>query len=134
MRQVSSLIRQAAPTSAPVSIRGESGTGKGLVAREIHSRCARRAGPFVAIDSAALPETLVENELFGHEKGSLRALWSVRPGASNRLTEAMFLDEIGEMPMRTQAKLLRVLEDPRVRRWSRLGKIGSGFRLLTSVS
>jgi len=78
MQQIFSLVRQVAPTSAPVLICGESGTGKELVAREIHKCSARSEGPFVAINAAALPETLIESELFGHERGAFTAPWSDR--------------------------------------------------------
>src|SRR5512132_232964 len=117
MQQIFSVIRQVAPTTAPVLIRGESGTGKELVAREIHKCSPRGDGPFVAINAASLPETLIESELFGHERGAFtgameRSAGCVEPAPGGTL----FLDEIGEMPQSTQPKLLRVLEDLRVRR------------------
>ena len=109
MQQIFSLIRQVAPTSAPVLIRGESGTGKELVAREIHKYSRRNNGPFVAINAAALPETLIESELFGHEKGAYTGAMERSAGCFEQAHGGtLFLDEIGEMPQSTQPKLLRV--------------------------
>ncbi len=117
MQIVFSMIRQVAPSSAVVLITGESGTGKEMVAREIHRLSRRAAGPFVAINCAALPETLIESELFGHEKGSFTGAVERRMGCFEQSHGGtLLLDEIGEMPLLTQAKLLRVLEDMRVRR------------------
>jgi DNA-binding NtrC family response regulator len=116
MRQIFSFIRQVAPTSAPVLIRGESGTGKELVAREIHKCSPRADGPFVAINAAALPDTLIESGLFGHEKGAFTGAMERSAGCFEQAHGGtLFLDEIGEMPLPTQPKLLRVLEDLRVR-------------------
>jgi DNA-binding NtrC family response regulator len=135
MQQIFSLIRQLAPTSAPVLIRGESGTGKELVAREIH-RCSPRAdGPFVAINAAALPETLVESELFGHEKGAFTGAMERSAGCFEQAQGGtLFLDEIGEMPASTQPKLLRVLEDMRVRRLGGKHEIAVDARVLAATS
>jgi DNA-binding NtrC family response regulator len=117
MQQIFSLIRRVAPTSAPVLICGESGTGKELVAREIHNCSPRAEGPFVAINSAALPEALIESELFGHEKGAFTGAMERSAGCFEQAHGGtLFLDEIGEMPLAMQPKLLRVLEDLRVRR------------------
>jgi DNA-binding NtrC family response regulator len=90
MQKIFSLIRQVGPTSAPVLICGESGTGKELVAREIHKCSPRADGPFVAINAAALPETLIESELFGHEKGAFTGAMNGLPDASSRLTVALY--------------------------------------------
>ena len=113
MQQIFSLIRQVGPTSAPVLICGESGTGKELVAREIHNCSPRANSPFVAINSAALPESLIESELFGHEKGAFTGAMERAAGCFEQAHGGtLFLDEIGEMPLATQPKkLLRVLED-----------------------
>ncbi|MDE3198449.1 MAG: sigma-54-dependent Fis family transcriptional regulator [Acidobacteriota bacterium] len=117
MQEIFSLLQQAAPSRAPVLVSGESGTGKELVARTIHMLSPRRAGPFVAINCAALPETLIESELFGHEKGSFTGATERRAGCFELAQNGtLLLDEIGEMPLATQAKLLRILEDSRVRR------------------
>jgi DNA-binding NtrC family response regulator len=117
MQQVFSLIRQVAPTKAAVLITGESGTGKEMVARAIHQLSPRAAGPFVAINCAALPETLMESELFGHEKGAFTGAVERRAGCFELAQGGtLLLDELAEMPIGTQAKLLRVLEDSRVRR------------------
>ena len=117
MQEIFSLLQQAGPSKACVLISGESGTGKELVARTLHVLSPRRQGPFVAINCAALPETLIESELFGHEKGSFTGASERRAGCFEVAQHGtILLDEIGEMPMLTQAKLLRILEDSKVRR------------------
>jgi DNA-binding NtrC family response regulator len=117
MQEIFSLLQQAAPSKACVLITGESGTGKELVARTVHALSPRRQGPFIAINCAALPETLIESELFGHEKGSFTGASERRPGCFEVAQHGtLLLDEIGEMPLQTQAKLLRILEDSHVRR------------------
>jgi DNA-binding NtrC family response regulator len=117
MQEIFSLLQQAGPSKACVLITGESGTGKELVARTVHALSPRRQGPFVAINCAALPETLIESELFGHEKGSFTGASERRAGCFELAQHGtLLLDEIGEMPMQTQAKLLRILEDSKVRR------------------
>jgi DNA-binding NtrC family response regulator len=117
MQEIFALLQQAGPSKACVLITGESGTGKELVARTLHALSPRRDGPFVAINCAALPETLIESELFGHEKGSFTGASERRAGCFEVAQHGtLLLDEIGEMPMLTQAKLLRILEDSKVRR------------------
>jgi len=135
MQHIFSLIRQVAPTSAPVLIRGESGTGKELVAREIHKHSPRSDGPFVAINAAALPETLVESELFGHERGAFTGAMERSAGCFEQAHGGtLFLDEIGEMPQSTQPKLLRALEDLRVRRLGGKHDIPVDPRILAATS
>ncbi len=112
MRKIYQVIEQAAPTSASVLVHGESGTGKELVAQTIHQLSPRAAQPFVPLNCAAIPDTLLESELFGHEKGAFTGAIARRQGAfelANRGT--LFLDEIAEMTPTTQAKLLRVLQE-----------------------
>jgi DNA-binding NtrC family response regulator len=117
MQEIFALLQQAGPSKACVLITGESGTGKELVARTIHALSPRRQGPFVAINCAALPDTLIESELFGHEKGSFTGASERRAGCFEVAQHGtLLLDEIGEMPLATQAKLLRILEDSKVRR------------------
>src|SRR5207342_1954434 len=117
MRKVYQVIEQAAPTSASVLITGDSGTGKELVAQTIHQLSPRAAFPFVAINCAAIPETLLESEIFGHEKGAFTGAADRRPGCFELADRGtLFLDEIGEMTPTTQVKLLRVLQERKFRR------------------
>jgi two-component system nitrogen regulation response regulator NtrX len=110
-------IARVAPIPSPVLIIGESGSGKELVARDLHRLGPSPGGPFIAINSAALPEHLVESELFGHERGAFTGAASTRKGAFESADRGtLFLDEIGELPLPAQAKLLRVLEERRVTR------------------
>src|SRR5919108_1164355 len=117
MQEIFRLTEMVAPSTASVLITGASGTGKELVARTIHELSSRRNKPFVPINCAAIPETLIESEIFGHEKGAFTGALERRTGCFE-LAEGgtLLLDEIGEMPVATQAKLLRVLEDRKLRR------------------
>jgi DNA-binding NtrC family response regulator len=117
MDQVLERVVQIAPTDATVLVLGESGTGKELVARGIHALSRRRHRPFIGVNVAALPETLLESELFGHEKGAFTGATDRRKGLFELANGgSIFLDEIGEMPLATQTKLLRVLEEREFRR------------------
>jgi DNA-binding NtrC family response regulator len=135
IQKVFSLVRQVAPSTASVLITGESGTGKELVARTIHRLSPRRDGPFVAVNCAAMPETLMESELFGHEKGAFTGAVERRAGCFELAQKGtLLLDEIGDMPVVTQAKLLRVLEDSRVRRLGGKSEIVVDVRVLASTN
>ncbi|QEE29497.1 sigma-54-dependent Fis family transcriptional regulator [Terriglobus albidus] len=117
MKDIFELIERIAPSNVSVLITGESGTGKELAARALHDLSPRRTKPFVAVNCAAIPETLIESEIFGHEKGAFTGAQERRAGCFELAEEGtLLLDEIGEMPAATQAKLLRVLEDRKLRR------------------
>ncbi len=117
MDKVGEAIRRSAPTNATVLITGESGTGKELVARAIHGNSNRARAPFVQVNCAAIPEDLIESELFGHEKGSFTGATNKQVGKFEQAHRGtIFLDEIGDMSARTQAKVLRVLQEGEVER------------------
>src|SRR5437879_7414485 len=117
MRKIYSIVEQAAPTGASVLITGESGTGKELVAQMIHQLSPRAGFPFIAINCAAIPETLLESEIFGHEKGAFTGAAERRQGCFELADHGtLFLDEIAEMTPATQVKLLRVLQERKFRR------------------
>src|ERR1700719_3736979 len=135
MQEIFRLIEMVAPSTASVLITGASGTGKELVARTIHELSPRRSRPFVAINCAAIPETLMESEIFGHEKGAFTGAMERRTGCFE-LAEGgtLLLDEIGEMPIGTQAKLLRVLEDRKLRRLGSKVETSVDVRVLAATN
>ncbi|MGH7320868.1 MAG: sigma-54-dependent transcriptional regulator [Candidatus Rokuibacteriota bacterium] len=135
MQEVFRLIDLAAPTSAPVLITGESGTGKELVARTLHDLSPRRRGPFVAVNCSAIPETLLESEIFGHEKGAFTGALERRVGCFELAHHGtILLDEIAEMSPATQAKFLRILEDGTVRRLGAKAEVTVDVRVLAATN
>ncbi len=119
MQEVLALVERVAPTPSTVLLGGESGVGKDLIARVIHQRSSRASGPFIKINTTAIPETLLESELFGYEKGAFTGATTSKPGKFELADKgSLFLDEIGDVPSTTQVKLLRVLQE---REFERLG-------------
>ncbi|HEX5645362.1 MAG TPA: PEP-CTERM-box response regulator transcription factor [Nitrospira sp.] len=135
MRELYRTIRQVGPSDVPVLITGESGTGKELVARAIHRQSTRKDGPFIAINCGAIPETLLESELFGYEKGAFTGAVQQRTG---RIEQAqggtVFLDEIGDIPLSLQVKLLRFLQDHEIYRLGGKGTITVDARILAATN
>ena len=135
MREVFRLIERAGPTDKAILIQGASGTGKELVARALHRSSQRAQKPFIAINCAALPESLLESELFGHEKGAFTGAVATKLGLFEVADGGtLFIDEIGEMPGSLQAKLLRVLEDGSMRRVGSLKELRVNVRLLAATN
>ena len=135
MREIYSLIDSIARSDASVIITGESGTGKELAAHTIHAMSRRASSPFVAVNSSAIPENLMENELFGHEKGAFTGATGVQAGCFELANHGtLFLDEIAEMPLLLQPKLLRVLEDRRVRRIGGVREYDFNVRVLAATN
>jgi len=134
MREVLARVRLVAEADVTVMIQGESGTGKELVARALHNLSARRSKPFVAASIGAVPETLIESELFGYEKGAFTGANRRKPGWFEMAQGGtLFLDEVGEMPSKTQVNLLRVLEERDVRRLGGESSIPVDVRLVTAT-
>ncbi|MEA4857994.1 MAG: sigma-54 dependent transcriptional regulator [Solidesulfovibrio sp.] len=135
MRELFTLIGMVAPTEATVLVTGESGTGKELVARAIHAGSARAGGPLVAVNCAALSETLLESELFGHEKGAFTGAEKRREGRFMAADKgSIFLDEIGEIAQPIQAKLLRVIQEREIQRVGGDKPIGVDVRILAATN
>lgn len=135
MQEIFGLVERVAPTTASILITGESGTGKEVVARTLHDLSSRKAKPFVAINCSAIPETLIESEIFGHEKGAFTGALERRAGCFELAEEGtLLLDEIGEMPIATQAKLLRVLEDRKFRRLGSKVETEANVRVLAATN
>ncbi|MDR3566970.1 MAG: sigma-54 dependent transcriptional regulator [Syntrophobacteraceae bacterium] len=135
MQKLLEMIALVAPTDTTVLITGESGTGKGLIARAIHANSARREKPLIEVNCAAIPETLIESELFGHEKGAFTGADKQRKG---RFTSAdsgtIFLDEIGELPLPMQAKLLRAIQEGEIQRVGSDGAIPVDVRVIAATN
>jgi DNA-binding NtrC family response regulator len=135
MREIFALIEQIAPSNVSVLITGESGTGKELVARTLHELSPRKAQPFVAVNCAAIPETLIESEIFGHEKGAFTGAVERRAGCFELAHGGtLLLDEIGEMPAATQTTLLRVLEERKLRRLGARAEMEVDVRVLAATN
>jgi DNA-binding NtrC family response regulator len=135
MRAIFAVIEQIAPSNVSVLITGESGTGKELVARTLHDLSPRKTRPFVAVNCAAIPETLIESEIFGHEKGAFTGAAERRIGCFELASGGtLLLDEVGEMPMPTQAKLLRVIEERKLRRLGARAEVDVDVRVLAATN
>ncbi|HUZ03784.1 MAG TPA: sigma-54 dependent transcriptional regulator [Acidobacteriaceae bacterium] len=135
MQEIFVLVEQIASSNVSVLITGESGTGKEIVSRTLHQLSPRSSKSFVAVNCAAIPETLIESEIFGHEKGSFTGAIERRAGCFELAEEGtLLLDEIGEMPIGTQAKLLRVLEDHRLRRLGSAVETPVNVRVLAATN
>jgi two-component system NtrC family response regulator len=135
MQAVFDFIRKVGPTTAPVLILGESGTGKEMVARALHRRSPHRNGPFVAINCNAIPENLLESELFGHEKGAFTGAHTQRKGhIESAAGGTLFLDEIGELPPAVQVKILRFLQDKRFQHVGGRQEIQSDTRVVAATN
>ncbi len=135
MRRLLQDVRRIAPSEATVLIVGESGTGKELVAHAIHEGSARARGPFVAVNAAALPESLAESELFGHERGAFTGAVSSRPGRFELASGGtLFLDEVGTLSAAVQAKLLRAIESRQIERVGGRRTIGVDLRLISATN
>jgi two-component system nitrogen regulation response regulator NtrX len=135
MRQLREQVEMAAPTNGRVLIYGENGTGKELVARTVHQLSRRRNGPFVEVNCAAIPEELIESELFGHMKGAFTGAVADKPGRFEQAnTGTIFLDEIGDMSLKTQAKVLRVLQEQVMERVGGTQRIRVDVRVLAATN
>ena len=135
LRRVQTALHRAAETDTTVLLEGESGTGKELFARTLHALSSRSEAPFVAINCAAIPENLLESELFGYEKGAFTGAVARKPGKFELAhTGTLFLDEIGDMPLNLQAKLLRALEERRFERLGGTATVQVDVRLVTATN
>ena len=134
LKRVIDMAQRAAPTDLTVLIDGESGTGKELMARAIHRLSTRKDGPFIPVNCAAIPEGLLESELFGHERGAFTGAIRARPGRFELAREGtLFLDEIGDMPVAMQAKILRVLQERQFERVGGTRSIGADVRVIAAT-
>jgi len=135
VQKVFEALRKVATTDAPVLVLGESGTGKEMVARAVHRRSARRDGPFIAINCGAIPENLLESELFGHEKGAFTGAHVQRKGRVEMASGGtLFLDEVGELPQPLQVKLLRFLQEQCIERVGGRGEIAVDVRVVAATN
>ena len=135
MRRIFAMLGRVAPSDSTVLLDGETGTGKGLLADLIHRQSLRTRGPFIVVDCASIPPTLIESELFGHEKGAFTGAHAARAGAFESANGGtIFLDEVGELPLDLQAKLLRALEERLVKRVGSVRQIRLDVRVLAATN
>ncbi len=135
MRRLFAIAKRIAPSDATVLLEGETGTGKGMIASAIHDASPRASNPFVVVDCGALPPTLIESELFGHEKGAFTGAKAARSGLFESASGGtVFLDEIGEMPRELQPKLLRVLENREIRRIGSDSRVPVDIRIIAATN
>jgi transcriptional regulator with PAS, ATPase and Fis domain len=135
LKQVIAQLKRVAVTNATVLIHGENGTGKELIAQAVHHNSQRAGGPFIAVNCGAIPFTLMESELFGHEKGAFTDAKEMQPGTFERASGGtLFLDEIGELPIDAQVKLLRVLEEKRITRIGGKKPIAIDVRIVAATN
>ncbi|MEO5358556.1 MAG: sigma-54 dependent transcriptional regulator, partial [Nitrospirae bacterium YQR-1] len=135
LKEVMDVVKKVTPTSATVLINGESGTGKELIARAVHYNSSRKAAPFTAINCAAIPDNLIESELFGYEAGAFTGATHRKIGLLESTdTGTLFLDEIADMPLLTQTKLLRVLQDKEIRRLGGKENIKVNVRIIAATN
>ena len=135
IRQIYSVVEKVAHTPSTVLITGESGTGKELIARALHENSSRHGGPFIKINCAAIPKTLMESELFGYEKGAFTGAVGAKPGRFELAHGGtLFLDEIGEIPVEMQVKLLRAIQESEFERVGGLKTIKVDVRLVTATN
>jgi transcriptional regulator with GAF, ATPase, and Fis domain len=135
LKTVMGLVRQVAPTESPVLITGETGVGKDVVASAIHLGSPRREGPFIAVNCGAIPDSLLDSELFGHEKGAFTGALAQKRGRFERADGGtIFLDEIGEMPLNAQVRLLRVLQNREIERLGGTTRIPVDIRILAATN
>jgi transcriptional regulator with GAF, ATPase, and Fis domain len=134
LKTIMETIRQIAPLNSPILLMGETGVGKEVIANAIHSGSKRSKGPFIKVNCGAIPETLIDSELFGHEKGAFTGALARKPGRFERAhTGSIFLDEIGELPMAVQVRLLRVLQQHEIERVGGIETIPVDVRIISAT-
>ncbi len=134
LKQIMDMVRQVAPLASPVLLLGETGTGKELIASAIHNSSPRKDGPFIKLNCGAVPETLVDSELFGHEKGAFTGALALKRGRFERAHRGtLFLDEIGELPLDVQVRLLRALQEKEIERVGGTSPVHVDIRVIAAT-
>jgi transcriptional regulator with GAF, ATPase, and Fis domain len=134
LREVMEMVREVAPLDSPVLLQGETGVGKEIIATAIHGRSRRTNGPFIQVNCGAIPETLIDSELFGHERGAFTGAVSQKRGCFERADGGtIFLDEVGELPLQAQVRMLRVLQDKNIQRVGGAGQVKVDIRIIAAT-
>jgi transcriptional regulator with GAF, ATPase, and Fis domain len=134
LKEVMEMVREVAPLDSPVLLQGETGVGKEIIANAIHSLSRRKNGPFIQVNCGAIPETLIDSELFGHEKGAFTGAISQKRGCFERADGGtIFLDEVGELPLQAQVRMLRVLQDKNIHRVGGTSQIKVDIRIIAAT-